>query len=710
MKSNNDSSIGRFRIILAVIAIFAVYILGTALHTMLPPKSSYWEKVDRRYTTENIPIPANRGNILSADGQVLSGSIPVYRLYMDFKVYDPDTASQRKIERWRDSAFVADLDSISEGLANIFHNHDKKWFREHLEKGKKRGKFAWNINPGKLATYIQYKECQKLPMFRESPNRSGFHGEEIMQRKKPYGMLASRTLGDLYADSNARAKCGLELSFDSILRGKPGTSHSTKVLNRKIRFVDMPPENGNDLLTTLDINIQDMADRALRNKLKEVGGEIGMAVVMEVKTGDVKAIVNLTRMSDGEYYECKNNAVSDLMEPGSTFKTASIMVALDDGKINKNTRVETGSGIFQMHGRQMKDHNWRKGGYGTLSVPEVLMFSSNIGVSRLIDDAYKDDPDRYVRGLNRLGVGLPLNLPFVGKGEPRVRHPKKEGRFWLNWSNTALPWMSIGYETMLPPIATLAFYNGIANGGKMVKPRFVKAELKDGQVIREFPTEVIKENMCKPSTLADIQEILELVVSKGLGKKAGNNGKYFKVSGKTGTAQIAAAGGGGYHSGTTRYMVSFCGYFPSEAPQYSCIVCIVKTGLPASGGGQCGPVFSEISQYIMSKGNSHDAREVSDSNSVYIPTAVRGQESKSNRVMEELGIRNSLQPVSDSIPEDKVPNVIGMGARDAVYELQKRGLKVRLQGKGRVKSQNMPAGSGVKRGETITIQLEQTSK
>ena len=202
-------------------------------------------------------------------------------------------------------------------------------------------------------------------------------------------------------------------------------------------------------------------------------------------------------MSDGEYYECKNNAVSDLMEPGSTFKTASIMVALDDGKINKNTRVETGSGIFQMHGRQMKDHNWRKGGYGNLSVTEVLMFSSNIGVSRLIDDAYKDDPDRYVRGLNKLGVGLPLNLPFVGKGEPRIRHPKKQGRFWLNWSNTALPWMSIGYETMLPPIATLAFYNGIANGGKMIKPRFVKAEMKDGQVIREFPTEVIKENMCK---------------------------------------------------------------------------------------------------------------------------------------------------------------------------------------------------------------------
>ena len=198
MKSTkNDSSIGRFRIILAFIAILAVYILGTALHTMLPPQSNYWEQVDKRFTTENISIPANRGNILSADGQVLSGSIPVYRLYMDFKVYDPDSVSQKKIEKWRDSAFVADLDSISVGLAKIFQNHDAAWFRNHLLKGKQRGRFAWNICPGKLASYIQYKECKKLPMLRERTNKSGFHAEEIMQRKKPYGMLASRTLGDL---------------------------------------------------------------------------------------------------------------------------------------------------------------------------------------------------------------------------------------------------------------------------------------------------------------------------------------------------------------------------------------------------------------------------------------------------------------------------------------------------------------------------------
>ena len=706
MKADKNNSIGRYRILFILMVLAGAYILGTALQTMLPPKSQYWESVEKRFTKENIPLPANRGNILACDGQILSGSVPEYRLYMDFKVIDPDSAAQVKAQHWRDSVFTEKLDSIAEGLAQIFPDYNARWFKERLEKGKKRGGFSYRIYP-KHATYIQYKQCKELPLLKEPSFKGGFHVEEILQRKRPYGTLASRVLGDLYKDSDA-AKFGLELSFDSILRGKPGISHRTKVRNKRLSFTDIEPEDGHDLLTTLDINIQDAADRALRNKLHEIGGEVGIAVVMEVKTGDVKAIVNLTRGKDGEYHEMKNNAVSDLMEPGSTFKTASIMVALDEGKITKETTVDTNHGIYMMHGRPMKDHNWRKGGYQVLNVTDILGQSSNIGVSRLIDDAYHDDPDRFVRGLNRLGVGLPLNLPFVGKGEPRVRHPKKKGRFWLNWSKTALPWMSIGYETMLPPISTLTFYNGIANGGKVIKPRFVKAEMKDGQVIREFPTEVLVERMCKQSTLNDIQDILEKVVSRGLGKKAGNGGRLFKVSGKTGTAQIASAGGGGYHSGTTRYMVSFCGYYPSEAPQYSTIVCIVKSGLPASGGGQCGPVFSEISQYIMSKGVYRAAREAADTNAVFVPEINRGYTQKNQSVLEKMSIKhqNLVQENTDTIPDNQVPDVVGMGARDAVYELQKRGLKVKLKGKGRITEQNMPVGTIIQRGATITLTLE----
>ncbi len=708
MKADKNNSIGRYCIMFALIVGAGLYILGCAIQIMLPPKNEYWQKVEKKFTKENIPIPANRGNLLAADGQVLSGSIPEYRLYMDFRVVDPDSASQARTQRWRDSAFRTDLDSISKGLASIFKDKDAKWFKERLKQGKKKGGFSWRIYP-KNATYIQYRQCKELPMLREGALKSGFHAEEIVQRKKPYGDLASRTLGNLRKDADS-AKFGLELSYDSILRGTPGVSHRTKVRNSRLSFIDKEPENGHDLLTTIDINIQDAADRALRKKLHEVKGEIGVAVVMEVKTGDVKAIVNLTRGRDSAYHEIKNNAVSDLMEPGSTFKTASIMVALEDGKITKNTTVDTGNGIYPMYRRFMKDHNWRKGGYGMLDVFGVLQYSSNIGVSRLIDEAYHENPEEFTRGLNRLGVGLPLNLPFVGAGEPRVRHPKKQGRHWTNWSNTALPWMSIGYETMLPPISTLTFYNAIANGGKMVKPRFVTAELQDGQVIRRFPTEVIKESICKPTTLADIQEILETVVSKGLGKKAANNGGRFKVSGKTGTAQIAAAGGGGYHSGVTRYMVSFCGYFPSEAPKYSAIVCIVKTGLPASGGGQCGPVFSEISQYIMSQGAYLDAAEAADSTSIFVPDVCVGADEQNLNVLEMLDISEEGTALgtnqTDTLAENRVPDLTGMTARDAVHCLQEKGLNVQLQGRGRVKKQNMEPGMMIQQGKTITLQLE----
>lgn len=704
MKADKNNSLGRFRIIFFVMCLGGLYILGTALHTMLPPTSDYWKEVSRRFTKENLPIPANRGNIYSSDGQLLAGSLPEYRLYLDYVVKDPDSIAQEKTKAWRDSVFKQDLDSIALGLAKIFPDKDANWFRRRLLEGKEKKSRAWRIYPGH-ASYIQYKECKELPMFKEASYKSGFYAEEQMQRKRPNGSLASRTLGDLYRDSDA-AKFGLELSYDSILRGTPGISHRAKIRNKRLSFTDVEPEDGHDLVTTIDINIQDVAEKAIVNKLKEVNGETGIVILMEVATGDVKAIVNMTKGMDGNYYEMKNNAVSDLMEPGSTFKTASIMVGLEDGLIKPTDRVDCSGGIYNMHGRPMKDHNWRKGGYGELTVSEILEQSSNIGVSRLIDNAYHNQPEKFVQGLNREGVGLALNLPFKGKGEPIVPHPKDQNRYW---SKTDLPWMSIGYVTMLPPISTLTFYNAIANGGKMVKPRFIKEEKKDGIVVKEFPVEVMKQSICKPSTLKTIQGFLENVVSKGLGKKAGNGGRLFKVSGKTGTAQIAKANGGGYHNGTPRYMVSFCGYYPSDAPRYSCIVCIVKDGLPASGGGQCGPVFSEISQYVMSSGDFRQPEEVADSNSIFVPEISMGNKQEAGDIIQKMNLQGVewLNQHKDSVALNKVPDVTGMGAKDAVYALQQRGLKILIHGTGTVQEQNIPAGSEVVKGKTITLTLKE---
>lgn len=688
MKPDKNNSIGRFRIILIFMCIVGLYIISSALYTMLA-KRDYWTEVSRKFIRENIAIPATRGNIYDCKGRLMAGSVPEYHIYMDYVVIDKDSVSRRKAQAWRDSVFHATLDSISEGLARIFpdrrrsHKANTKWFRDRLLEGKRRKSHAWRIYP-RNATYIQYKECKELPLFKETSYKGGFYATTIMQRKHPYGSLASRTLGSLRTDTNA-AKNGLELSYDTILRGQDGTSHSMKVRNKRVRIIDVEAKDGHDLISTIDVDIQDMAEKALVAKLKEndIKGELGMAIVMEVATGEVKAIVNMHRGRDGNYYEMKNSAISDLMEPGSTFKTASMMLALEDGKATLNTSVDCSGGIYPMHGRRMKDHNWHRGGYGVLTFSQILEQSSNIGVSRIIDEAYSNNPQAFVDGLRKMGVGIPLNLPFTGKGEPNIPQPNSKIRYW---SKSDLPWMSIGYVSQQPVISTLTFYNAIANNGKMVKPKFVKAEMVNGQIVREFPTEVLIEQICKPSTLKDIQFCLNNVVSIGLGRKAGNGGKLFQVSGKTGTAQVAR-GRQGYHSGTPRYMVSFCGYFPSEAPKYSCIVCIVKDGLPASGGGQCGPVFSQISQFIMAQSINRNSSELADSLSVFTPT-----------------YKNPRTSTDSDLA--RIPDVRGMGAKDAVYVLKKRGLDVRINGTGMVTKQSIEPGTEITDKLCIFLQLE----
>ncbi len=721
MNFDSKKIMPRYFFVIIILSLAGLYILGNAAYLMFA-RSEYWETVSKLFVRENIPLPANRGNILSADGQIMASSLPEYKIYMDFVAYDRDSARRAKAQEWRDSAYHTDLDSIAEGLHRIIPGKTVKEFKAHLEKGRKKKSRYWRIYPGRIS-YIQYMECRKLPLFREKPNKGGFYAEEFNLRKKPFGSLASRTLGALYASKDS-ARFGLELSFDSILRGRPGVSHRARVRNKWITQADINPVDGNDIETTIDVSMQDAAEKALVRKLKEINGNMGVAILMEVATGDVKAIVNMGRDDDGQYIEKQNYAIGTRMEPGSTFKTASIMVALEDGKITRNDFVETGNGQWPMHGRVMKDHNWRRGGYGRISVPEVLMYSSNIGVSRIIDENYHSDPGKFVEGLYREGVGIPLNLPLVGFMEPSVRHPKNNKD---NWSKTSLPWMSIGYETLLTPISTLTFYNAIANNGKMVKPRFVRAERKNGEVVREFPVEVIKESICSPQTLKDIQDILEMVVSKGLGRQAGC--KLFKVSGKTGTAQVSQ-GKGGYHSGVVNYLVSFCGYFPSDAPKYSCIVAIQKSGLPATGGGQCGPVFSEIAQSVMTKGVFRPVTEAADSNSVFVPEILNGYLNDTRNLLEQLNIplqadtnlpADSLDSVwghigttggtvsfvSDRTPENQVPDVKGLGARDAVFLLESRGLKVRLHGSGKVKSQNIPPHSALKKGQTIRLELTQ---
>ncbi len=692
MRFDSKHTIPRYLVVIIGMTLAGVAIIGKAAYEMFL-NDSYWQVVRKRMESQQKDIPAVRGNIYSADGQLLVGSMPIYTLYVDLVVVDRnDSVTERKRREWRDTTFVQELDSLCYGLNRLFPKKSIDDYKSLLRQAYRNAKLREQTSTkcqrtfiiARNASYIQYREFLKLPYARYGRNKSGMYGEEIPQRQRPYGNMARRTLGELTSRGDT-AKNGLELAYDSILRGMNGKKHREKVRQAWMDKTDVEPINGLDIISTIDVGMQDAAEKILVRKLHEVNGEIGVVVLMEVATGDVKAIVNMTRLgTPGNYYyaEIKNNAITDLWEPGSTFKTASMMVALEDGVITRKDSVDVGNGVFQMHGRLMKDHNWRKGGYGRkISVDECLMFSSNVGVSRIIDDHYFNHPQKYVDGLFREGVGEPFSLPFQGQGLPNVRRPEPD---LSNWSKTALAWMSIGYETQIPPIYTLTFYNAIANNGRMVKPRFVREICKDGQTLKEFPVEVVKERICKSSTLKDIHEILERVVNDktGLGKKAGC--KQFKVCGKTGTAQVADEHGS-YHGSPARYMVSFCGFYPSEAPKYSCIVCIKKSGLPASGGGQCGPVFSELAQYVMTKGVYREAGEAADSTSVF--------ERPTPAPMPEVG-------------EGKVPDLTGLGAREAVSLAEKQGLKVRLNGQGRVMKQSIPAGAKAVKGQTITLMLK----
>lgn len=708
----------RFSCLVIIMMAVTLAMLGKALY-MMTAERKFWLDVSERVKLDSTAITPTRGNILSCDGKLMASSLPEFEIFMDFKtLHDAGTDTL-----WREN-----IDAIATGLNNIFPERSAHDFKTYLEEGRAKQSRYWPIWPKRI-DYNTLCDVRALPVFNiKSKYRSGFIFKEYNARKHPYGSLALRTIGDLFGKKDS-AICGIELSFDRELRGIDGVKHRRKILNKYLDIIDTPPTDGLDVVTTIDVGIQDLAERALVQELKEpdVHGDVGVAIVMEVATGDIKAIVNMEKCGDGEYRERKNHAVSDLMEPGSVFKTASIMVALDDGVVDTTARVETAGGVWPMYGREMRDHNWRRGGYGMLTLPQTLMVSSNIGVSRIIDDHYRNCPEKYVEGIHRLGLADDLKLPIAGSSPAKIRMPKKDkrGKQYINWSKTTLPWMSIGYETQVPPISTVTFYNAIANNGKMMRPRLVKAVMKDGEVIKEFPPVVMRSSICKSKTLGEIQTILEHVVSQGLGKRAGSPS--FKVAGKTGTAQVAK--GGGYKMGTVHYLLSFAGYFPADAPRYSCIVCIQKSGLPASGGGMSGKVFHDIAEGIMAQSLKMDVKDAHDENSILEPDVKSGNIIAADYVLTHLGYETRADwsgSYADGNPiwghatrgnghialtrqaktqANVMPDVTGMGARDAVFLIESRGVKTKLYGRGKVTQQSIAAGHTISKGMACILTL-----
>ena len=714
-KFNNNKIIPRYSVIAIVMSLIALAVLGKTIYTMTA-KRSYWMEVASLQKKDSVKVKPTRGNILSCDGQLMASSLPEFKVYMDFNALK---------EAGNDTAFVDSIAYISKGLNNIFPEKSASDFKKHLMEGFHKMSKHWPIWDERI-DYNTFKEIQSLPIFHLSKFKSGFHWDEFNARRRPFGSLAQRTVGDMFGAKDT-ARCGLELSYDSILRGTDGIIHRRKVRNKFLNITDTPPIDGADIVTTIDVSMQDLAERALIDELKEVNGNVGVAIVMEVATGDVKAIVNMDKCEDGEYREVKNHAVSDLLEPGSVFKTASIMTILDDGLVDTTYTVETGGGVWNMYGRDMKDHNWRRGGYGTLTLPWTLKYSSNVGVSRIIDLHYHKNPEKFIEGIYRLGLATDFHIPIAGYSPAKIRMPHKNSHGqYDNWNATALPWMSIGYETQVPPISMLAFYNAIANGGKMMKPRFVKQIIKNGEVVYNNPPQVIKEHIAKESTIKEITRILTEVVSEGLGKKAGSD--KFLVAGKTGTAQMSK-GALGYKAGGTNYLLSFAGFFPADKPRYSCIVCIQKTGLPASGGGMSGVVFHHIAEGIMAQDLKLNVQDARDKESILIPSAKTGNLLATDYVLNMLGFNvingwGGAYPFGNPIwgtinqdgnklifKEEKinrvnlVPDVKGMGARDAVYLLEKHGIKTIVVGRGRVMEQSIAPNDKVQKGMKCTLRL-----
>ena len=705
--------IKRYAFVASLLFLLGFAVLLKAAYIMTA-KKDFWMAVNDRFIKENEEVLPTRGNILADNGEVLAASLPEYKLYMDFMSWEKDPVRREKEQRRRDSLLNVKMDSICTGMHKILPDVNPEAFKQLLLQGREEKSHHWPIYKKRIS-YITYRQIKQLPLFNLSANAGGFHTEEFKTRKNPYGRLATRTIGDLFKTSG-KPRTGLELSFDSILRGKPGIAHRQKVLNRYLTIIDKPAEDGCDVMTTLNVGMQDICEKALSDKLTEIGANSGVCILMEVATGDIKAMTSLRRMEDGSYQEVNADAVKNLYEPGSVFKPMSFLVGMDDGYIHMTDVVDVGNGIKEMYGRKMRDANWRSGGSGVVTVPQILQKSLNVGVSTLIDRAYHNDPRKFVEGIYRIGVAEDLKIPIPGYAKPRIRMPKADGS---NWSKTALPWMSIGYETQIPPITTVNFYNGIANNGKLLRPRLVKAIMHGDEVVKEYPVVVLREHMAKAEAVKNIQDCLESVVSIGLGKKAGS--RYFHVSGKTGTAQ-----GWTKHGFASQYLVSFAGYFPSERPLYSCIVCIQK-GAPASGGGMCAPVFKRVAETVMAQRRSSDYSQVRDSLNCLNPVVSAGNIAAAQNVLEQLGISYNSPFEGEETPltwgttttgtggvqlnkaaltkGNVVPDVRGYGLRDALFRLEKLGLKVKVRGIGRVTQQNMQPGYQFKTGEQIELTL-----
>jgi cell division protein FtsI (penicillin-binding protein 3) len=729
LKDTNKKNriLNRYGIVVVVMILIGVLIVLAAGKIVFTPEGKKWREVGEKETVirDRVILPT-RGNIFTHNGKLLASSEPLYGIYMDFWAggMKKDTLIKYAEPLSKELSAMFKDKSAGQYRALLLNNYKQRENEEQQiaaykaqgsdKKVRKRTRYVRLIN--RDISYVELKEIRKLPFLNQRSNRSGLIAEEKNSRKKPFGSLATRTVGSIYKDISKGGASGLELKFDSLLKGVPGVKNRQKIQGKWMDVVEIPAEDGYDIVTTLDADIQDISERALRNKLIDIDAESGCAVIMEVKTGEIKGIVNLDRIRKGVYAEGNPNVFSYMNEPGSTFKAVTVLAALEDGAIQPTDSFHVGTGLYTHNRRVVRDHYWTRGeDRGYLTVKEGIEVSSNIVMTKIALKAYENNPEKLTQRIEKMGLtkSLQWDVPLRGiEGTSQIRHPDDKAN---PWSKTTLAWMSFGYESQVPPIYLLMFYNALANKGKMLKPFIAKEFYKDGKLIKKIDAEVVNPSIASQKSIDILHDMLLGVIERGTAKVVKSD--YFPIAGKTGTAQIASGGG---YSG---HFVSFCGYFPADDPKYTCFVGIRKPkGIP-SGGGMAGMVFKNIAEQTYVRNTRLEAKDCRiDSTLTKLPTIKNGLWDKNQMVLKELGyapkapeknvdwvqIKNDstdYHPETLTLVDNLVPNVYGMGVRDALYLLEKSGLRVNITGSGKVYSQSFGAGKKIVKGTTISLVL-----
>lgn len=699
----------RVYLVYILCCVFALAVLGRVFFIQFA-QGEHWKKEAENFTTREQDIEAVRGNVFAADGSLLATSLPYYEVGID-----PLANAFISNEEFSDSAR-----RLADGLELLLKERKANEYFAQMIKARNRGT-RYEL----LAKDVSYKELQemkKLPLFRNGRYRGGFIYVQTNHRERPFRMLAARTIG--YISDSGKVKVGLEGAYDSVLTGTSG-----KRLMRKIAGgVWMPlnneneidPQQGRDIVTTIDINIQDVAENALLNSLVQHNAKYGCVVLMEVETGEIRAIANLSRRDTGNYTEDYNYAIGDAEEPGSTFKLASLIVGLDDGLINLKDKVNLENGHHAYASTAvMNDAHAPKQNIVTLE--EAFWESSNVGISKVIHEAYRSNPKAFTDGLHDLRFGTQLGLSIPGEGRSSIRHAGEKG-----WSGTSLPWMSIGYESLITPMQTLTLYNAVANNGVMVKPMFVKEYREKGRTVKTFEPEILNPAIAKPQTIAQARQLLEGVVQNGTGKSMRNAN--YQVAGKTGTAQIAKGKGYGKDKNNVTYQASFVGYFPADKPKYSCIVIVnAPSGDVYYGGLVAGPIFKQIADRVYATElDIHTAVNAAVASNKGIPESknglssptlvaakglfldVQSAASQSEFVDVKSGSNNltlSASAADKQLRSGLMPNLKGMAGSDVLYLMENKGYRVRIKGAGSVIRQSVAPGQKITTETEIVIEL-----